>query len=198
MIEAKRILRLHDDWNAEGHGSAVEHEAANSPFEELVLSQHKANFDLWHEEDRARDPDARDAEIVRVKHSIDALNQRRNDLMEQIDTALFAACEQNEHATLHSETPGLIIDRLSILSLKLFHSTEESEREDATAEHRERNRERAALISVQRSDLAGALDELWHDIVANRRRFRLYKQMKMYNDPSLNPVLYRRTAAKQN
>lgn len=198
MIKAKRILQLHDDWNAVGHGGTAQGAAVGSPFEAMVVSQHQANFDLWHEEDRARDPLAPDAEIARVKHSIDDLNQRRNDLMEQIDAVLVAEQEQNEMSALHSETPGLIIDRLSILSLKLFHSLEESERGDANESHRQRNRERALVLRTQRDDLAGALDELWGDIVMGRRRFRLYKQLKMYNDPTLNPVLYRRTAAKQS
>ncbi len=198
MIEAQRILQLHDGWNATGHGAEDGSPVAAPGLEELVLLQHKANFDLWHEEDRARDPEAPDAEITRVKHSIDGLNQRRNDLMEQIDMALFAKAKQNEAATPHSETPGLIVDRLSILSLKLFHSLEESVRSDADENHRQRNRERADLLHEQRGDLADALDELWRDIFAGKRRFRLYKQMKMYNDPSLNPVLYRRTAAKRS
>ena len=89
----------------------------------LALAQHRANFDLWHEEDKARDPAATDAEIAAVKHAIDGLNQRRNDLVEKIDELLLTlAGEQNPDAPLHSETPGLMIDRLSILALKIYHT----------------------------------------------------------------------------
>ncbi len=192
MIEAGAIVELHDGWNAAGHGDRKAVVQPKSSLEEIILLQHQANFDLWHEEDRARDPDAPPATIAAVKHSIDALNQSRNDLVEQIDAALYQAAAQNPTAVLHSETPGLIIDRLSIISLKIFHSREESRRQDASESHRQRNQERSDLLTEQRDDLAGALNELWRAVLAGERRFKLYKQMKMYNDPSLNPVLYRR------
>ncbi len=160
--------------------------------ESLVLQQHRANFDLWHEEDAARNPDASDAEIARVKHAIDRLNQQRNDLVEQIDLALLKLTpDQNSAAPLHSETPGLIIDRLSILALKIFHTGEEAGRADATEAHRSRNRDRLAVLQAQRDDLVACLGELWAQIVSGQRRFKLYRQLKMYNDPTLNPVLYR-------
>src|SRR5205823_8785038 len=97
-----------------------------------------------------------------------------------------------EGAPLHSETPGLIIDRLSILALKIYHTREEAHRRDASAEHRERNRARLAILTDQRSDLAHCLDLLWCEILAGTRRFKLYRQLKMYNDPTLNPAIYRR------
>jgi len=105
---------------------------------------------------------------------------------------LSAAAEQNESAPLHSETPGLIVDRLSILGLKVFHTAQEARRESASEEHRERNRARLEVLLQQRNDLARCLDELWEQIVAGDRRFRLYRQMKMYNDPELNPAVYRK------
>jgi hypothetical protein len=98
---------------------------------------------------------------------------------------------QDETTPLHSETPGMMIDRLSILALKRFHTAEEAVRPDATPAHHQRNRERLAILDAQRGDLAGCLDELWRDIQNGRRRFKLYRQLKMYNDPALNPVLYR-------
>ncbi len=160
----------------------------------LILAQHRANFDLWHEEDDARSPDASDARIAEVKHAIDRLNQQRNDLVEQIDQLLLTlAGTQNDAAPLHSETPGLIIDRLSILALKIYHTAEEATRASATEAHRERNQQRLAVLEQQRTDLAACLDALWTEVLSGQRRFRLYRQMKMYNDPDLNPVLYSRS-----
>ncbi|MDP9040240.1 MAG: DUF4254 domain-containing protein, partial [Acidobacteriota bacterium] len=162
-------------------------------FLQVALAQHRANFDLWHEEDKARDPLATDTIIAAVKHSIDALNQRRNDLMESLDRMLLAAAgDQNPHAPLHSESPGLILDRLSILELKAYHTAEEAHRTSATESHREKNRDRLALLTEQRADLAACLDALWAEVHAGRRRFKLYRQMKMYNDPELNPAVYTR------
>ncbi len=159
----------------------------------MVLAQHRTNFDLWHEEDEARCPDASDACIAEVKHAIDRHNQQRNDLVEQIDLLLLSlAGPQNESAPLHSETPGLIIDRLSILALKIYHTAEEVHRPSASHEHHRRNQHRLAILTQQRADLARCLDELWAQILTGQRRFRLYRQMKMYNDPELNPVLYTR------
>lgn len=192
MVSGSRIVDLHDTANAAGHNVSLRAPDPRTRLEELVIRQHTANFELWHEEDRARDPHAADSVTAEVKHSIDRLNQQRNDLMEQIDLDLVDETAQNESATLHSETPGMMIDRLSILSLKIFHSREESLRSNASDSHHERNATRLAVLREQRADLAKALDELWEDVVAGKRRFKLYKQMKMYNDPTLNPVLYSR------
>ena len=165
-------------------------------FDDLVLEQHRANFDLWHEEDEARDPRATPEKIVAVKKAIDRLNQRRNDLMERIDRMLLdGAGEQRAEAPLHSETPGMMIDRLSILELKRFHTEEEVGRA-ADEQHVQRNQERLAVLKEQREDLRDALDALWAEVMSGRRRFKLYRQMKMYNDPALNPVLYGTRAAK--
>jgi len=164
--------------------------------DQLVVEQHRANFDLWHEEDEARDPEATPEKIVGIKRAIDRLNQRRNDLMERIDRMLLAeAGEQRAEAPLHSETPGMMIDRLSILELKRFHTAEEVARA-AGNEHVQRNRERLVVLKEQRDDLRDALDVLWAEVMSGKRRFKLYRQMKMYNDPALNPVLYRTRAAK--
>jgi hypothetical protein len=168
----------------------------------LVSGQHWANFELWHIEDEARVPGASDAELAAVKRRVDSTNQRRNDLVEGLDRALLTWLEPrglpNAAATLHSETPGLMIDRLSILALKIYHTREEAERFDAPEGHAERNRARLAILEEQRGDLAACLDRLWCEILAGTRRFKLYRQLKMYNDPSLNPAVYGHPAsAKQ-
>ena len=192
MLKAKDITRLQDEATSHWHGGP-EGPFSGNEFARLVLCQHRANFDLWHQEDAARAPDAPDATLAEVKHAIDRLNQQRNDLVEQADLALMAeAGVQNEAAPLNSETPGLIIDRLSILSLKIFHTSEEVERPSASDEHHLRNLQRLEILQRQRDDLAGCLDDLWVQVLRGERRFRLYRQMKMYNDPDLNPVLYSR------
>jgi hypothetical protein len=197
MLDAPSITRLHDDTTGVWHTAQnPEPEHGISDLTSLVRAQHHANFDLWHEEDKARDPAATDQEIAAVKHAIDRLNQRRNDLVEQIDLLLLEhfrpSLSAHPNAPLHSETPGLMIDRLSILALKIFHTREEAQRESAGEAHRQRNLGRLALLEEQRADLASALNSLFSDIACGKRRFKLYRQLKMYNDPQLNPVVYNR------
>ena len=191
MLDASHIVALHNQFTAHGHDPSSPAPAPSSPFDQLVLNQHRANYDLWHREDEARDPQASDHTIVQVKHDIDRLNQLRNDLAEQIDVTLLPLAPTNPTAPLHSESPGLIIDRLSILALKVFHTEEQLHR--STPEHQHRNQSRLAVLNEQRTDLAACLNALWSDVLAGRRRFKLYRQLKMYNDPTLNPVLYTRT-----
>jgi hypothetical protein len=202
MLSADAIVELHDQrtraWHQEPAGQPAERgqEAdAESDWLRAVARQHRANFDLWHIEDEARAPGATEAELASVKRRIDKTNQRRNDLAEELDRALLAWLEShglpNAEAALHSESPGLIVDRLSILALKIYHTREEAERQNAPAGHAERNRQRLAVLEQQRADLAGCLDALWRETMAGTRRFKLYRQLKMYNDPNLNPVIYR-------
>ncbi|MDE1154215.1 MAG: DUF4254 domain-containing protein [Acidobacteriaceae bacterium] len=190
MLSAQETLQLHDTANAHWHDAHLPAPLATTAFTALLLEQHRANFELWHREDAARDPLAADKIIAEVKRAIDKLNQHRNDLVERMDLALLEkAGDQTANAPLHSETPGMMIDRLSILSLKLFHTAEEAARPEATDAHRERNRQRLSLLQQQRSDLARCLDLLWNEVCSGQRRFKLYRQLKMYNDPELNPVL---------
>ena len=209
MIDARRIIRTHDlathTWHDYApHHPDERHEHPDDADESLqgiletqdsilaaILAQHRANFDLWHQEDMARDMSATAENIATVKHAIDRLNQSRNDLVEKIDETLLNAVPcQNCDAPLNSEPPGLIIDRLSILALKIYHTREEALRETATNAHRHRNEYRLTILEEQRGDLADCLDALWKQVLAGKRRFKLYRQMKMYNDPQLNPVLY--------
>jgi hypothetical protein len=195
MLDALLIARMQDEMTAAMHETESELaiEASADGLMALAMAQHRANFELWHEEDKARVPGVADAEIARVKRAIDRLNQRRNDLMEKMDGWLIERLEQDEDAPLHSETPGLMIDRLSILALKIYHTRDEAHRESATEAHRQRNAERLALLEEQRDDLAGCLDALWAEVLKGTRRFKLYRQMKMYNDPELNPAVYNRS-----
>lgn len=159
---------------------------------DLVLRMHRFNFDLWHEEDKARDPRATDVEIAATKRAIDRFNQSRVDTVEKIDQHLLhLAGQQNNAAPLNSETPGSILDRLSITALKLFHTQEEIERPDAEESHRQRNRDRLLVLEEQQNDLSQCLAELWQEVLRGTRRFKVNRPMKMYNDPSLNPAVYR-------
>jgi Protein of unknown function (DUF4254) len=159
-----------------------------------VARQHRANFELWHIEDEARAPGATDKEIAEVKRRIDRTNQRRNDLAEELDERLIQWLATRSlprpEAPLHSESPGLVIDRLSILALKIYHTREEAARHDAPEGHVERNCRRLEILEEQRADLARCLDTLWNETLAGTRRFKMYRQLKMYNDPSLNPAIY--------
>ncbi|HTX75482.1 MAG TPA: DUF4254 domain-containing protein [Terracidiphilus sp.] len=194
MISADSIARLHDWLTIQWHSDPNADPAQTDAFLALVARQHRANFDLWHIEDEARRPGAAAEEIADVKRRIDRTNQLRNDLAEQLDVGLLQHLTSrslpNCDAPLHSESPGLIIDRLSILALKIYHTREEAERTNAPPGHAERNRSRLGVLEEQRADLAGCLQRLWDDTMDGTRRFKLYRQLKMYNDPSLNPAIY--------
>jgi len=207
MLSAEAIIELHDRLNHGWHlapAGGLETAAAatntdpiaDSPWLISVANQHRANFNLWHVEDEARTPGVSDAELASVKRRIDATNQLRNDLAEELDRTLLAWLQPrrlpNPDAPLNSESPGLIIDRLSILALKIYHTREEAERADAPPGHVERNRERLRILEEQRADLAACLDALWQNALSGSRRFKLYRQLKMYNDPHLNPAIYRK------
>ncbi len=199
MLSAQAIVELQDEltwaWHEAGltEPEVAEPDAADT-WLNAVAAQHRANFDLWHIEDEARTPDATEAKIADVKRRIDLTNQRRNDLAEELDRALLAWLEARglprTDAPLNSESPGLMIDRLSILAMKIYHTREEMERKGAPPRHAELNRGRLDILEEQRRDLADCLDALWNDTLGSRRRFKLYRQMKMYNDPQLNPAIY--------
>jgi Protein of unknown function (DUF4254) len=194
IFSARRLAALQDSYTQRWHQEAGLPVAEEESWLETVLAQHAANFELWHTEDRARTPHATEAEIADVKRAIDRINQRRNDLAEQCDVLLLAALEPLHlpapGVPLHSESPGLMIDRLSILALKIFHTEEQTRRADAPAGHVESNRRRLAILSEQRSDLVECLDRLWREVLNSERRFKIYRQLKMYNDPDLNPAIY--------
>jgi hypothetical protein len=214
MISAEEIVALQDRMTVAWHAGARSEGSPADPLAdagdgkktaedwlEQVARQHRANFDLWHIEDEARAPGATDTEIAGVKRRVDKTNQLRNDLTEGLDGTVVGWLESrglpNLAAPLHSESPGLIIDRLSILALKIYHTREEAERADAPPGHAERNRQRLAILEEQRADLACCLDALWRETLSGTRRFKLYRQLKMYNDPSLNPAIYSKTEAGQ-
>jgi hypothetical protein len=185
---------LHDEATALWHAEDGASMPVGNAIEAAVVAQHRANFELWHIEDRARTPGIDDQALAATKRAIDRVNQRRNDLAEGCDTLLLELLAKYDlpkpDVEAHSESPGLMIDRLSILALKLYHTREELERGEAPAGHAERNGERLQILTRQRADLQQALERLWARVLSGERRFALYRQLKMYNDPDLNPAVY--------
>jgi hypothetical protein len=160
-----------------------------------ICDLHRFNFLLWHEEDIARSPDVTDARIAAVKRAIDRYNQARNDAIEKLDDWLIGELAARgivapANAPAATETPGAAIDRLSILELRRYHMREQVERPDATPEHRARVAEKLVVLDAQRDHLVAAVDRLLAEIFSAQRPLRVFRQMKMYNDPSLNPYLY--------
>jgi hypothetical protein len=164
-----------------------------------ICQQHQFNYLLWHEEDIARSPDVSDSRIADVKRAIDRYNQQRNDWIERVDEGLielFSAMnvQPAEHARMNTETPGSVIDRLSIMSLRVYHLAEHLDRVDVDDDHLDKVRSRLARCRVQQRDLSQALVELLDDLLSGRKILKVYRQMKMYNDPTLNPYLYKASA----
>ncbi|TWT88681.1 hypothetical protein Mal64_21680 [Pseudobythopirellula maris] len=160
----------------------------------VACQQHQFNYQLWHEEDVARRRDVTDERIAQVKRAIDGFNQQRNDWIERIDETLIGSLgawgvEPVEGARLNTETPGSAVDRLSIMSLRVFHLEEELSRDGVDRAHVEKVRTKLARCEEQAADLAHSLTELLEDIFAGRKLLKVYRQMKMYNDPTLNPYL---------
>ena len=162
-----------------------------------VVEQHRFNFDLWHEEDKAREPGADNATIAGVKGRIDRLNQQRNDMVtvidEYLDDCYFGPLDNKNELPWNSETIGSIVDRLSIASLKNYHMHEQTERQDADATHIASCALKFERLVEQQNDLATALQCFVDDIFNGKKQNKLYRQFKMYNDPALNPKIYGQT-----
>ncbi|MCC8197518.1 MAG: DUF4254 domain-containing protein [Tannerellaceae bacterium] len=147
----------------------------------------------WHLEDIIRDPAIEPEQALATKRRIDKSNQERTDLVELIDSYFLDTYKDvvvREHATINTESPAWAVDRLSILVLKLYHMEQEAARTDASELHVATCKQKLSVLSEQRKDLSTALDQLLEDIKVGNKYMKVYKQMKMYNDPSLNPVLY--------
>jgi Protein of unknown function (DUF4254) len=192
-ISLAAITALHRDCIARWHEQPIDN--PHEGFLKLVCEQLSYNFRLWHEEDKARSPSASDAEIASVKRAIDKLNQQRNDWIEKLDDWITEELSRRgvtapETAPQNTETLGSAIDRLSILALRIFHLAEQRDRADASPEHREGVARKLAIALAQHTDLSRSTQHLADDLFAGRKRHKTYRQLKMYNDPSLNPYLY--------
>ena len=149
----------------------------------------------WHYEDIIRDPHIDPTEAVGLKRRIDRSNQDRTDLVEEIDSyfrQLYSEVTPLPDARLNTESPAWAVDRLSILALKIYHMQEQVDRKDASAEHIAKCRAKLDVLLEQQKDLSLAIDQLLEDIEAGRKYMKVYRQMKMYNDPSTNPILYKK------
>ena len=147
----------------------------------------------WHLEDIIRDPEIDPVEALKIKRRIDKSNQDRTDLVELIDSYFldqYKAVKPAENATINTESPAWAMDRYSILALKIYHMKEQVDRADSTPEHKAQCQKKLDTLLEQKKDLATAIDQLLEDISTGRKYMKVYKQMKMYNDPNLNPVLY--------
>lgn len=184
-----------EDWHKEEKASPNPYPESSD--ESLFYKKNQIDTIQWHVEDEIRRPDLPDFELVQFKRKIDALNQERTDLVEQIDdriSAQFATVERKPNARMNSETPAWLIDRMSILELKIYHMDEQTRRKDVGQEHIETCKRKLAVLLEQRKDLSVCLDELLDDLSKGDKFYKVYRQMKMYNDKSLNPSLYTKQA----
>ena len=197
LFETEKLLRQQVQEVALWHENIAykEYDDVSMDFPKLVSMQHQVNFELWHQEDEARDPHASESKIASVKRNIDVLNQRRNDLIEKMDQFLLKILrannvQKNYEAEMNSETPGNIVDRLSINALKIYHMDEETRRKEVDSAHRKKCEEKLSILLQQRKDLGECLIKLLDDLGKGKKILKVYHQMKMYNDENLNPVLY--------
>lgn len=191
-VAAQALRDFHDARIAEPQSAKADTPLHAAGVWHWIEANHRFNTLLWDEEDLARRVDVGDAQIAANKRAIDRYNQKRNDAIERVDEALLARIEgvaPVAGAWHNSETAGAMIDRLSILALKIFHMGREASRSDATAAQRASWGERHERLQHQRDDLARCLDTLLAEAAAGRAFWRVHRQFKMYNDADLNPYL---------
>jgi Protein of unknown function (DUF4254) len=166
---------------------------AAESFEALLFMKNWIDTVQWHLEDIIRAPDIEPSEGIKIKRRIDKSNQDRTDVVEKVDDYFleyFRKVVPKQGARINSETPAWLLDRMSILMLKIYHMKEQTERKDASEEHIKKCQTKLQVLMEQKMDMQLAFDEMVEDIGSGTRRFKVYRQMKMYNDASLNPALY--------
>ena len=181
---------IHDDINR-----AASNPYEKKDFEHLLYEKNWIDTVQWHYEDIIRDPDINPQEGMKLKRLIDSSNQNRTEMVEYIDSyflKLYSSVSPKSNAKVNTESPAWALDRLSILILKIYHMKEESERKDVSTEHRNNCQKKLDVLIEQRQDLSESIDQLLIDLSTGDKKMRVYKQMKMYNDESLNPVLYKK------
>ncbi|WP_052452458.1 DUF4254 domain-containing protein [Noviherbaspirillum autotrophicum] len=194
-LRAEMIIQFHDRKIADSNWLADGRMECDSSVWHWIEENHRYNNLLWNEEDKARRTDVDAAEIAQSKRLIDRYNQKRNDAVEVIDEAVLAQLDAHARradARLNSETVGAMIDRLSILSLKVYHMRQQTLRRDVQREHVQACEAKLRRLMEQRQDLGACLDRLLAEAGEGRAYFKVYRQFKMYNDPALNPYLYAR------
>ena len=186
-----RSIEDYHRWDDVDH--PIDNPHAPGTIDHLLFHKNWIDTVQWHLEDIIRDPEIDPAEALKIKRRIDKSNQDRTDMVEYVDSYLLDKYKEvvpAPDARLNTETPAWAIDRLSILALKIYHMAREAERTDVDDEHRAACRKKLGVLLSQQADLSRAIEELIEDIEAGRKYMKTYKQMKMYNDPALNPVLY--------
>ena len=179
----------HDDIN-----QPIQNPYPDTSLSHLLYKKNWIDTVQWHYEDIIRDPNINPEKGMEIKRKIDKSNQDRTEMVEYIDSYFlnkFSQIVPKEHASINSESPAWVLDRLSILVLKIYHMDEEYKREGTGEEHKDSCKKKLDILLEQRKDLAGAIDDLLTDISTGDKKMKVYKQMKMYNDESLNPILYK-------
>ncbi len=195
---SEKAIAIFDKATADYHLTNDVNTPINNPHDEGTIDNflyEKNWIDVvqWHLEDIIRDPNIDPVEALKIKRTIDKSNQVRTDLVEQIDSYflyLFKDVAPSPSTTINTESPAWALDRLSILIIKIYHMHEEATRSDADADHKESCQLKLNVLLEQRTDLSCAVDELLDELKSGNKVMKVYKQMKMYNDPALNPVLY--------
>jgi len=180
----------HDDIN-----QPIQNPYPDTSLSHLLYKKNWIDTVQWHYEDIIRDPNINPEKGMEIKRKIDKSNQDRTEMVEYIDSYFlnkFSEIVPKEQASINSESPAWVLDRLSILVLKIYHMDEEYKREGAGEEHKDSCKKKLDILLEQRKDLAGAIDDLLTDISTGDKKMKVYKQMKMYNDESLNPILYKK------
>ncbi len=199
-MNAKKINNIFRETIADYHlTDHVDHpmpvKYQNDKFLSLLYLKNWIDTVQWHLEDIIRDPENDPKYLVEIKRRIDASNQHRTDTVEQIDEYLFEQLKDTKalpSARMNSETPAWLLDRMSILQLKIYHFEDQLKRADISDELRKSVSHKLAVLKVQENDLEVCFDELMEDLLSGKKYMKLYKQMKMYNNPHLNPVFYNR------
>ncbi len=198
MIYSKELAEIFDSCILNYHVSDNTQQEIQNPFEEsdiknLLYLKSWIDTVQWHYEDLIRNPSIIPGEGMKLKRLIDASNQYRTDVVEQIDDwylEQFHEVQYKSNARLNSESPAWVVDRISILTLKIFHMKEQADRPKTDNEHKLRIEQKLRVLREQKEDLSMSYDQLVEDIANGDRVMKVYRQMKMYNDPSTNPVLY--------
>ena len=187
-----------DDYHLSDHvDTPIKNPYSSGSSEALLYHKNWIDTVQWHLEDIIRLPEINPNEALLIKRRIDKSNQDRTDMVERIDDYFleqFKGVASKPGTRINSETPAWLLDRMSILMLKIYHMKEQTERQDAGEDHITRCQMKLGILVEQKTDMQLAFDELMEDVGKGNRRFKVYRQMKMYNDASLNPMLYGKTA----
>ena len=183
-----------DDYHLQDHvDTPIKNPFPAGSFNALLYGKNWIDTVQWHLEDLIRVPTIDPVEALKIKRRIDKSNQDRTDMVEKLDDYFleeFKHVKAQQGTRINSETPAWLLDRMSILMLKIYHMKEQTERKDVGADHVKTTNAKLAVLMEQKSDMQHAYDELIADIGHGKRRFKVYRQMKMYNDATLNPMLY--------